>query len=178
MSRPLQHGEGTHILSRTMNSHLAFFLRTLLPALGSLLWAGTGFAATLAIQHLNVCEGGDALNLPDVVEELGFGPDQGGPFAADYSLDALELGFGDPVHPPSNNPFVPDRVVAIINNSGRSFGEVWYVADASTSLSNWDGTIDGPGMATIGLPAFSRPLCDMESMEISSLRRRCDGGGG
>lgn len=79
-------------------------------------------------------------------------------------MDAFDLGFGDPVYRPKNNPFVSDRVVAILNTSSRTFAEVWYVADASTSLTNWDGTIglSGEGLTLqtfrIDAEGANRPL--------------------
>ena len=92
----------------------------------------------------------DVLGVPAFVEEIGVGGDAGGPFPMSDSLESLDLGVGLPVCAASNDPFIPDLVVAILNTSGRSFPEVWYVADSTTSLSNVDGLAgEGGGPATL-----------------------------
>jgi hypothetical protein len=116
---------------------------------GWILLAGAAAAAPFPIVNSDtpLC---DVLAAPAVVEEIGFGVAAGGPFPLAASLDSLYLGVGDPVCPATNDPFLADAVVAILNTSGRPFPDVWYVADASTELSNFDGRVGaGAGPATL-----------------------------
>ncbi|MCF7731522.1 MAG: thrombospondin type 3 repeat-containing protein [Akkermansiaceae bacterium] len=92
----------------------------------------------------------DVLDAPAVVMEIGLGAATGGPFPISESLDSLYLGSGDPVCPATNDPFLADAVVAILNTSGQEFPDVWYVADSATALSNSDGLVgEGAGPATL-----------------------------
>lgn len=119
---------------------------------GVFLVAGTALAAPFAVVGLDdpLC---DVLDVPAAVEEIGVGEAAGGPFPLSESLESLYLGAGLPVCAASNDPFLPDPVVAILNTTGRPFPEVWYVADSTTSLSNGDG-LAGEGLGPATLPAF------------------------
>jgi hypothetical protein len=78
----------------------------------------------------------DTLFIPDSVHELG----DVGVFPANEALFATDLG-PIPISacPNSDDPTVLNAFVDIRNLSGIAWEEVWYVADAETTLSNYDG---------------------------------------
>ncbi|MEM8681156.1 MAG: hypothetical protein AAGF97_17555 [Planctomycetota bacterium] len=91
----------------------------------------------------------DVLNIPFDVDELGSPLT---PFPTDELIDHKTTGFGYPVCFPNDDPTMPDPIVAITNLTGRTFSEVWYVADVETRISNVDGLVEDASLAAAGFP--------------------------
>jgi hypothetical protein len=78
----------------------------------------------------------DPLFIPQDVHEIG----DIAVFPPNESLFATVLGLSPVIPcPPNDNPSLPEFLVDIRNTSGRVWTEVWYVANAETTITNIDG---------------------------------------
>ncbi len=83
----------------------------------------------------------------EIVEELGTGP----LFPLDELISAFATPTSIPACPPSDDPMTPNAVLVITNLSGRSWTDLFYVADPETMISNPDGramSFAAPGIET------------------------------
>ncbi len=83
----------------------------------------------------------------EIVEELGTSPF----FPLDELISASSTPTSIPACPPSDSPSIPNSVLIITNLSGRSWTDLFYVADPETMISNPDGlatSFAAPGIAT------------------------------
>ena len=118
----------------------------------------SGAAQAVQTKILSVVEGPqDPLVVPALVHELGTGkvfPD-GELILSDY----IEVTEYAPC-PLSDDVGISNVLVAIQNNTGVSWSELWYVADPETTLTNNDGTINGQLAFKIdnGLGQLNQPL--------------------
>ncbi len=99
-----------------------------------------GIITPVTHEDLSVC---DVLSVPPIVDELGEG------FPPSELISAIEppVPFALPC-PGSSTAPIPgsnERTIEIVNLSGIARTDVWYVADPSTSITNVDGIIVGPG---------------------------------
>jgi len=109
-------------------------------AAASFLGVTNAHAVPLTVDHVDVpsC---DPLLMPQLVDEIGLPP----VFPAGEVLSSVDKGPGPAVCIPSNDTAALDSIVSITNLNPWSFTEVWYVADAETSISNFDGFVMAPG---------------------------------
>jgi hypothetical protein len=93
----------------------------------------------------------DPLVLPLVVDELG----GQAVFPADEAITHAAFGIGIAACSASkdDDPDTVDQVVQIVNQTNRTFPEVWYVADRETTLTNFDGFVQAAAGGG-SLPAF------------------------
>ena len=110
--------------------------------------ASLSFASWTQVVHTDIppC---DPLSIPFDVDELGSPMT---PFPADELIDHTTSGTWNPVCLMTDDPTVVDPVVAITNLTGRTFAEVWYVADVETRISNVDGLVEDAALAAAGFP--------------------------
>ena len=88
----------------------------------------------------------DPLFIPDNVHEIG----DVAVFPSNEALFSTNLGQTSfSACPLSDDGVVPNVVVDIRNLSGIVWEEVWYVADAETTISNYDGEANGAPFSPI-----------------------------
>ena len=118
-------------------------LRRLL-LLSSALVAALVLAAPVSAVPVNVTSSDlancDVLGVPSPLHELGLGPISGGPFPTNEEIVAFDTptsqfactGFG-----------ALNTLVTMTNLSGQDWEDVWYVSDPETSITNFDGLVNG-----------------------------------
>ncbi len=109
--------------------------------------SATLLASPAQVVHIDDSAHCDPLMIPTNVDEIG----DRGIFPSDEILAHDSTQTFLPVCPANDNPDLSDALVYITNLTMRDFREVWYVADAETSISNWDGFTDEVGLS-IPLP--------------------------
>ncbi len=82
---------------------------------------------------------------PIITHEIGEPFMMGGNFPVDQSLVAMDRTGGIRSCPPEDDPLIPQVTVIMFNMSGRSFSDVWYIADEDTTVSAFDGIITSDG---------------------------------
>jgi len=106
----------------------------------------------------------DRLYGPPVVDELGLWLAD---FPPDEAIDALdELTERTACYEyPGDNPTIPNALVLITNLTSTAWTQVWYVADGQdpfipqeTSLTNYDGLVNGALAFQIDYAGMNRPL--------------------
>ncbi|QEG35718.1 hypothetical protein [Bythopirellula goksoeyrii] len=110
------------------------------------------FAFPTQVRHQDDPMHCDQLFIPFDVDELGLGS----VFPPDELIDYFSPGKSTvnpcPTH---DDPAIDNPQVNMFNGTGRSFEEVWYVADPETTLSNYDGySNDAFSPTNPGWPAF------------------------
>jgi hypothetical protein len=114
---------------------------------------------TVTFVDLATC---DPLAVPPEVDELGIG------FPADELISADDTTVSLSACPSADVPGVANTMVRMSNLTGRSFAEVWYVAEPETSLSNVDGTINGELAFRIDSVGLNTPLFS-ESIALNDI---------
>jgi len=96
----------------------------------------------------------DTLSVPALVDELGKPPlfPIGEEISSGYIMDTIYAPC-----PPSDLG-IPNVMVAIRNDTGATWSDLWYVADSDTSLTNNDGTINGELAFKIDAVGVNTPL--------------------
>jgi hypothetical protein len=125
---------------RVLGRFVAFWI-------GGLLLGATPIGAVpTVVTHTS--GGCDPLFVPTNVDELGFPPSVviGGPFPDDEAISSNSLIQTSPVCLATSQGGYTIQV-AISNMTSLTFDALWYVADPETSLTNYDGTVNG-------MPAF------------------------
>lgn len=92
-------------------------------------------AVEVEVTHQDV-KSCDFLSVPVVVDELGIN------FPPDELISAVDIPVTISACPPNDATGIPNVQVEMTNLTGRSFTEVWYVADPETSISNVDGLVN------------------------------------
>ena len=105
----------------------------------------------------------DPLVTPSLVDELGLP----GVFPADEIVTASATITFSPACAASDGPTF-NFVLEIQNFSGQDFTAVWYVADPGTTISNWDGFINGELAFKIDNVGSNQPLIS-ESMAPNGI---------
>jgi len=129
-----------------MDKTLRLYAALIGAALSMALAASANPIAVTSTDTPGVC---DALVIPTTLEELGNAPpfpvgEQIGSSAVTTTLTACTTGTADGLG--------VNALVSITNLNAIAFSEVWYVADVTTTITNFDGTvIAGAGPA---VPAF------------------------
>lgn len=90
---------------------------------------------------------------PGQVDELG----TQGIFPADESIQAIDSP-SPMVACPMTDTALPNVQVEITNLTGKTFGQVWYVSDPETSISNQDGWTNGEEAFRIDAVGANQPL--------------------
>ncbi len=93
----------------------------------------------------------DPLSLPFDVDELGRGFPSDELINTDTTTVTIRAC-------PTDDPEFPNEQVLMINETDFSFDELWYVADPETSLSNYDGFVNGQFAFRIDREGINRPL--------------------
>lgn len=95
----------------------------------------------------------DALAVPSSLHELGLGPASGGPFPFNEEILASDAptGFG-------TCSSVVNTLITMTNMSGTDWTNVWYVADPETTVSNFDGLVNGELAFKIDSVGANAPL--------------------
>lgn len=126
-----------------MSSHK--LIVTMLAAAALNVVSGQAYAVPTKMAHFDTPQC-DPLFIPENVHEIGdvavFPSDEAlfSTFQGDVSTSAC---------PASDDPAVANVVVDIRNLSGIVWEEVWYVADAETTISNYDGEANGSPFSPI-----------------------------
>ncbi len=106
----------------------------------------------------------DPLLVPPMVHELGIGVNgssgQQGPFPANEEIDAYdeETEITSCTEPPYDDPQIPNVLVTMTNLTHVDWQEVWYVADPETTLTNYDGWVNGELAFKIDSVGVNKPL--------------------
>jgi PEP-CTERM motif len=103
--------------------------------------------------------GCDPLVVPANVDELGFPPSfvVGGPFPDDEAITSNTLIQTEPVCFATAQGGYHIQV-GIANMTSTAFTDLWYVADPETSLTNFDGTVNGMPAFKIDAVGANTPL--------------------
>jgi len=137
-------------------------LSTLL--LGSLAFATTALAVPVSVTSSDLAHC-DVLSVPAELHELGLGASSGGPFPMAEEISASAGLASASICPPDQDP---GASISLTNLSGSDWSEVWYVADPETSISNYDGLINGQHAFKIDSVGANRPLT-FESMAVDGI---------
>ncbi len=98
----------------------------------------------------------DTLFVPSMVHELGTGPNF--PPEEEISASDTETEQTACSEDPPDDPQIPNALVTIQNLTGIDWTDVWYVADPETSLTNYDGWINGSLAFKIDSIGVNKPL--------------------
>ena len=86
---------------------------------------------------------------------IGFQPNL---FPPDETIDADATVTQNIACPGSAVPGVANQIVRIYNFTGRDFGDLWYVSDPETTLTNVDGLVNSQDAFKIDAVGLNRPL--------------------
>jgi len=107
----------------------------------------------------------DPLVVPPVVDELGWAP----PFPPDEEIISQDTPTEETAcFDGSDDPAVLNQLVTMTNLTGQTWVEVWYVADPETSITNFDGWINGEEAFKIDNVGINRPLV-FESIAVNNI---------
>ena len=121
----------------------------------ALILAVSGAAQAVPTEILSVDDGPqDPLVVPALVHELGNG------FPAEELIFSGYGGIPTYAPCPVSDLGIPNVLVAISNATGKSWTDLWYVADPETTLTNMDGWINGQLAFKIdnGVGQLNQPL--------------------
>lgn len=125
----------------------------LLSVASSTLLTSTSLATPVSVTHQDIPGCCDTLSVPINVDELGtnvFPPNE-----TILSSDQLSSYLSCPT---KANPGVVGTQVSITNLTGRSFTDLWYVADPETTFTNIDGQVNNEHAFKIDSVGLNRPL--------------------
>ncbi len=104
----------------------------------------------------------DPLFVPPIVHELGIGASsaQPGPFPPNEEIAAYDEPTDETacIEDPQDDPSIPNALVTMTNLTGIDWEEVWYVADPETTLTNFDGWVNGQLAFKIDKVGVNTPL--------------------
>jgi hypothetical protein len=108
--------------------------------------------------------GCDVLSVPTNVDELGIA------FPLSERIDAAVVGLSPPACPSSAVVGQSNYRIHMINFTGVTFDNLWYVADAQTAITNVDGIVNGQQAFRIDRSAtdLNNPLV-LESINPNGL---------
>ncbi len=117
----------------------------------------------------------DPLMVPPLVHELGIGVNgatgQQGPFPPNEEIDAFDELTDETAcieGPEPDDPNIPNALVTITNLTTTNWDEVWYVADQETTLTNYDGWVNGNLAFKIDWVGVNKPLV-FESIAMDNI---------
>lgn len=121
---------------------------------GGLVLGGAANAAPLTVSYGDLPNCDPMIFGPPVLDELG----TSAIFPAGCLIFADSLPTTDSACPTSDDPTIANANVRMINLSGRSFSDLWYVAENGSGHSNFDGIINGAEAFKIDAIGGNRPL--------------------
>lgn len=105
-------------------------------------------ASPATVHHQDITPQCDVLSMPTNVDELG----EFTVFPVGEQISSQTLSSGPPVCI-TDDPTMLDFVVDMRNLTGKTFDQVWYVANPDTDISNFDGIANDIG-SPLGHEAF------------------------
>jgi hypothetical protein len=96
------------------------------------------FGMVTTVTHVDIPNCCDSLSVPTTVDELGEVV-----FPANETITATDTFTPIVACPSQPNNQVASSLVSITNLTGRSFNDLWYVADPETTITNKDGLVNG-----------------------------------
>ncbi len=114
--------------------------------------AAPALAVPVSVTHNNLgnC---DILSVPTNLHELGLGANFEGPFPSNEEIVASDVLIGNDACLSSIN-----TLVTMTNLTGQDWEQVWYVADPETTISNFDGLVNGELAFRIDSVGANTPL--------------------
>ncbi len=118
--------------------------------------SGTAQASWTPVSYVDGPQ--DPLWVPEWVHELGNKP--ASPIPTPERITSYTVGPIDyrPCMQKPDNPYIPNMEVFILNLTGVSWSDLWYVADLDTFLTNDDGWINGGSAFKIDNVGLNTPL--------------------
>lgn len=114
--------------------------------------AAPASAVLVSVSHQNFANC-DTLFVPANLDELGHGPSSVGPFPTNEEISSFDVPTGNDACISSFN-----TLVTMTNLTGTDWQDVWYVADPETSISNFDGLVNGELAFKIDSVGANSPL--------------------
>jgi hypothetical protein len=96
----------------------------------------------------------DVLMVPSNVDELG----QGFPWGEMIESSAINTNLTACTGAPYDNPAIPNALVSITNCTLAAWSDLWYVRDPETTLTNYDGVVNGQFAFKIDYIGMNVPL--------------------
>ena len=142
-----------------------------------------GSESALAVPTTVTYENGpqDPLMVPSEVHELGHGanwPFNPGPFPSEEQIGSLEMETDETACEefPHDDALVPNKLVSIMNMTDTDWTRVWYVADGrsdffdpETSITNYDGWVNGGQAFRIDQVGVNRPLVSESNLPANGI---------
>jgi PEP-CTERM motif len=127
--------------------------RQLFTSLIVALLASPAMASFTPIQHQDLSDCDTLGPLPGIMDELGTGA-----FPADELISASFTTTSIDACPLNSDALIPNVLLIITNLTNISFTDLHYVADPSTTFSNYDGLINGQLSVVIDNLGVNRSL--------------------
>jgi len=142
-----------------MKGHWAVSILASILILGSLGLSQQAFAVETSVVFLDDSNC-DTLFVPSDVHELGRGASvlPTGPFPSDEEISTFTGAEIGPACPSTIPAPSFDVAVAIVNLTPEDWDEVWYVVDDETTISNYDGFVNGKQAFKIDSVGVNTPL--------------------
>ncbi len=125
--------------------------------------ASTVLAFPVSVSHQDLVGSCDTLVVPTNVDELGVNG-----FPPNETITASDQGITTLACPTNANPSTQSTQVTITNLTGRSFTNLWYVADPETTFTNIDGQVNNEHAFKIDFVGLNKPLIN-ESINFNGI---------